>query len=229
MGPLGKKIKDMDEFDLQIYNYQKEILTNLNSNKGWIRRLYSRFIKVFSTGPRSEVAHNWLVTCEFVQRAEKFIKTNYPNDEIKIITLATIRAYLDIVVYERDFAQAWSYVNLACCLLPLVVNENELEACVFHTTRKWTQNKSLITDIKEKLANAESNNDLESVKKILSSVIPEIEKMDTSLDISCSEAQVVTSPPQEVGVDTVSFKEDNRTRIFRLQMMEANKRNIANR
>lgn len=229
MGPLGKKIKDMDEFDLRIYTYQKEILANLNANKGWIRRLYSRLIKVFSKGPRSEVAHNWLVTCEFVHRAEKYIKTSYPNDEIKIITLATIRAYLDIVVYERDFAQAWSYVNLACCLLPLVVDENELEACVFHTTRRWKQNKNILSDIKEKLTNAESNNNLESVKQILSSMLPEIEKVDSTLDISCSEAPVVTSPPQEGYTDAVSFREDNRTRIFRLQMMEANKWNIANR
>ena len=45
---------------------------------------------------------------------------------MSLSALAIIRAYLELARYERDFAQAWSFVNMAAAHLPLVVEEKDL-------------------------------------------------------------------------------------------------------
>jgi hypothetical protein len=86
-------------------------------------------VNTFSPGPRIEVAHDWLTVYSQAEAAIEQLLSKPEVDDSDIYTLATIRAYLELAKHERDFAQAWTYINLADAYLPLVVEKEEVIAC----------------------------------------------------------------------------------------------------
>ncbi|MEW6418913.1 MAG: hypothetical protein AB1480_12465 [Nitrospirota bacterium] len=107
-----------------------EISSEIDSNIGVFRRIGRWFVQLFSTGPRTEIYHDWLGVKLFAERAEERFNSLHHEDTEKRRVLADLLAYLALARRERDFAQAWTYVNLADALLPLVVEEKEMNACV---------------------------------------------------------------------------------------------------
>ena len=107
-----------------------QVVKETKEKKGVLRRLWQRILQWFSPGPRTEIHHAWLHVNTFVERAVKRFNSKQSDDGdwAKKRNLATVKAYLTLARRERDFAQTWTYVNLADALLPLVVDEDELEA-----------------------------------------------------------------------------------------------------
>lgn len=115
----------------ELRRIQKETFLNVQRNIGWLRRMGRRGVKVFRKGPRTEIAHDWLMVNGFANMVQENLPTEGTIPGSFISALAMIRAYLELARYERDFAQAWSYVNLATTLLTRVVDENDLRVVTF--------------------------------------------------------------------------------------------------
>ena len=129
----------------ELQRIQQETLDNVQRNIGWLRRMSRLAIKVFRKGPRTEVAHDWLMVNGFANMVQENLPSEGTVPGSFISALATIRAYLELARYERDFAQAWSYVNLATTLLTRVVDEEDLAAVTFrlrcHGSKKEVEDK----------------------------------------------------------------------------------------
>jgi len=115
--------------DSTLSELTKQVVKDIEGNKGYIRRAWQWILQLFSAGPRTEIYHDLLTIRSFAKRAIKRIDSEKKVDSEKIRTLATVQAYLILAGRERNFAQAWTYVNLAEALLPLVVEEKEVDAC----------------------------------------------------------------------------------------------------
>jgi hypothetical protein len=122
----------MYDSQLALEDLVEQKIKEIHAHEPFIRRLWNHLFQVVSALPRAEIQHDWLVVNAFAERAVEHIKAKEDKKEVKYRekqTLATVCAYLILAKRERDCAQAWSYVNLADALLPLVVEETELDAC----------------------------------------------------------------------------------------------------
>jgi hypothetical protein len=115
----------------ELRRIQQETFANVQKNVGWLRRMSRLAIKIFRKGPRTEIAHDWLMVNGFANMVQENLPSEGTVSGSFISALAMIRAYLELARYERDFAQAWSYVNLATTLLTRVVDEEDLAAVTF--------------------------------------------------------------------------------------------------
>ena len=130
---IFKEKSESSAFNKDLIQQKKEVLKVLKRNKGPVLRFcHWFFVKIFGRlTPILEIFHNWLIINTSALRTVKYLEENCPEAKEKIKTMATILAYLEMARFERDFANAWSYVNLAMTLLPLVANESEFKACQF--------------------------------------------------------------------------------------------------
>lgn len=122
------------------------MVKEIDVNNAFIRKAWQRVTQLVSPGPRTEIHHDWLTILSFAKRAAEGMISKQDVDDEKLRTLATLQAYLQLAKHERDFAQAWTYVNLADTLLPLVVDEDELDAC---SVRLRTCSKDLSNNLKK--------------------------------------------------------------------------------
>ena len=124
--------KEMKQCDLTLDQLTDQVIREIEPKRGFLQRLWQRILQWFSPGPRTEIHHAWLHVNTFAERAVKRFNSKQSDDGdwAKKRNLATVKAYLTLARRERDFAQTWTYVNLADALLPLVVDEDELEACM---------------------------------------------------------------------------------------------------
>src|SRR5437867_5267746 len=84
----------------------------------------------FFTGPRAEIAHDWEIVSQFAERAKRHFAETGKISEIDKYNLAEVAALLECARTEIDFGQAWTYVNSADALLPLIVAEEELRPAI---------------------------------------------------------------------------------------------------
>lgn len=122
---LNQQERELQE---KIVEDSRQILQRIGENRGIVNRIFHKIRSVFYAGPRREIYHDWLFAFSFYYR---IIKSLSDRGEEKISveeksTLATVLAYLILAKSERDFACAWSYVNLAITHLTLIVEESDL-------------------------------------------------------------------------------------------------------
>lgn len=122
--------KDTNSIDLKFNELTKQAIEQIDISKHSLQKLRQWILKKVSKGPRKEIDHDWHIVHSFLERAIEHFKLQETHDNNKIQTLARINAYLELAKIERDFARAWTYVNLADSLLPLVVDGKELDACM---------------------------------------------------------------------------------------------------
>lgn len=124
----GKVDEHVKELEAEVIKESKKITEDIMKNMGGLRKLFYTIRKIFISGPRSGVYHDWLVVYSFYKKALYCagISSHKPVTEEEMAALAIIRAYLELARYERDFAQAWSFVNMAATHLPLVVEDKDL-------------------------------------------------------------------------------------------------------
>ncbi len=145
--PSGETIN----VDQKLEELTEQIIKKFNANKKEIYKWKQRFYRRFFEGPRKEISHDWHVVNTFLERAIDKFKKGYPNQKNNselLYTLAQIKAYLTLAKIERDFAQAWTYLNLADSLLPFVVSVDELHLC---TVRLQSRDEVLPEDLKKSL------------------------------------------------------------------------------
>jgi hypothetical protein len=145
----------------------KARVEELQLHRGPLRCLAWRIRLWFFRGPRAEIAHDVQVVESFAKRAIERLqertgafeagKGETETDQGKAVTakrgggdayksnLVDVLALLECAKTESDFAQAWTYVNLADALLTLVVADDELPACV---SRLTTADRRLPEDIR---------------------------------------------------------------------------------
>ncbi|MBM3240669.1 hypothetical protein FJZ31_30665 [Candidatus Poribacteria bacterium] len=117
------------ELTLEMRHLTNQMVKEIGTG-GPVRRALRWIRQLFFLGPRAEICHDWLIVRSFAERVfECIISSMRPVDDKKKRTLATVQAYLLLAKKERDFAQAWTYINSADALLPLVVNDDECDAC----------------------------------------------------------------------------------------------------
>jgi hypothetical protein len=102
----------------------------LQRQRGWVRYLLWYIWQWFFIGPRAEIAHEVQLAQGFAERTKERILKEPTPSELDKGNLVDVLALLECARKETDFAQAWSYVNLADAILPLIVTEEELPACV---------------------------------------------------------------------------------------------------
>ena len=118
--------------DQKLKELSDEMIEKMNAGKLNLWRIKQRLFRWIYKGPRKEVSHDWHIVKSYLDRAIENYRIRHGDkhhDDSTINTLAQINAYLQLAKNERDFAKAWTYVNIADSLLPLVVNDEELEAC----------------------------------------------------------------------------------------------------
>ena len=119
----------------------KKIRRKISRNNGPLRQFFQWFAKLFTSGPRPEIYHDWLYVNSFFEKAVYCAESEGTLNPGTFSTLATIQAYLELARYERNFAKAWSYINLAITLLPLVVKEEDLPAASFRLQQRRINEK----------------------------------------------------------------------------------------
>ena len=119
----------------------RKIRKKILRNNGPLQQLYRWFIKLFTSGPRPEIYHDWLYVNSIFQKAIYCAESEGKLSPGTFSTLATIQAYLELARYERNFAKAWSYINLAITLLPLVVKPEELASVTFRLQQRKLKEK----------------------------------------------------------------------------------------
>ena len=102
----------------------------LQRQRGLARSFLWHIRQAFVVGPRAEIAHELQVVQSFTERAGQRILNGSNPSKIDQSNLVDVLALLECARKETDFANAWSYVNLADAILPLIVAEEELPACV---------------------------------------------------------------------------------------------------
>ncbi|PYL06555.1 MAG: hypothetical protein DME34_08660 [Verrucomicrobia bacterium] len=122
----------------------------LRPARGLWRKAYWHASQCFFTGPRSEIAHDWEIVTQFAERARQRFTDDSPTDTQKH-DLVEVLALLKCARKETDFAQAWTYVNSADAMLPLIVDEDELYAAV---VRLRTADERLPNDYQQRLVDA---------------------------------------------------------------------------
>ena len=132
--------KEMKQYNLTLNQLTDQVIREIEPKRGVFQRLWQSILQWFTSDLRTEIRHDWLHVNSFVERAVKRFnsKKSVNDDGEKKRNLATIQAYLTLARRERDFAQAWTYVNLADALLPLVVDKEQLEACM-QRLRTWDE------------------------------------------------------------------------------------------
>jgi hypothetical protein len=123
-----EKGKNMDLTDLPTLIRKRE--EELRLHRGKIKCVLWRIRGLFVVGPRSEIAHEVQVVNSFAERAKQRFAKDPGLSETDKANLVTVFALLNCARDETDFAQAWSHVNLADAILPLIVAEEDLFACV---------------------------------------------------------------------------------------------------
>ena len=118
-------------FSVKLKKEVKRIVNDLKRSKGWVKRLCHWIAVKMCRGPIPEIFHNWLIVYACALRTVKYLEEKSQPDKKELEIMATILAYQEMARYERDFATAWSYVNMAMSLIPLVVNDSEVEHCKF--------------------------------------------------------------------------------------------------
>jgi hypothetical protein len=140
----------MDEFDHKLHKLVEHAFGQIYE-KGSIQKVKNWFVKRFFRGPGKEISHDWHIVNSFLERTIVHIKRLPKTDidyEKKILTLARIKAYLKMAKIETNFAEAWTYVNLADSFLPLVVNEDELGNCIMRlASRDRLITESILTTL----------------------------------------------------------------------------------
>jgi hypothetical protein len=135
---VGSREVPMSSLYETMEQLSKQRVEQMSAKNQFIRRAWEWLLQLVSPGPRNEIHHAWLTVFAFAKRAteavisEESIGTEQHVDREKLHILSILQACLQLARRERDFAQAWSYINLADTLLPLIVKENELDAA---TTR----------------------------------------------------------------------------------------------
>ncbi|MHC4570897.1 MAG: hypothetical protein ACYS0C_02315 [Planctomycetota bacterium] len=140
--------KDTNNMNLKLNELTKQAINQINVSKHSLQKLRQWIVKKISKGPRKEISHDWHVVHSFLERAIEHFELQEKHEDNKIRTLAKIKAYLELAKTERDFAQAWTYVNLADSLLPLVVDDKELGACI---VRLRSRDKLIPDDMRKSL------------------------------------------------------------------------------
>lgn len=131
---------------IRLRKLTNSMVKEIDVNNTFIRKALQWVNQLVSPRPRTEIHHAWLTILAFAKRATEGMILKQDIDDEKLHTLATLQAYLQLAKHERDFAQAWTYVNLADTLLPLVVDEEELDAC---SVRLRTCSKDLPDNLKK--------------------------------------------------------------------------------
>lgn len=116
---------DLSQLESLVDKRQEE----LKMHRGDIRRAWWKFRGWFFIGPRAEIAHEVQVVNSFAERIKQRFSNDRNPSETDKANLVTLFALLKCAKEETDFAQAWSYVNLADAILPLLVEKDELTAC----------------------------------------------------------------------------------------------------
>ena len=98
-------------------------------HRGAIRCVWWKFRGWFFIGPRAEIAHEVQVVNSFAERIKQRFSNDQNPSESDKANLVTVFALLKCAKEETDFAQTWSYVNLADAILPLLVANREMTAC----------------------------------------------------------------------------------------------------
>lgn len=147
-GPSTVSTKDTNNMNLKFNELTKQASEQINVSKRSLQKFRQWIFKKVSKGPRKEINHDWHVVHSFLERAIEHFKLQETHEDNKIHTLAKIKAYLELAKTERDFAQAWTYVNLADSLLPLVVDDKELGACMI---RLRSRDKLIPDDVRKSL------------------------------------------------------------------------------
>lgn len=126
----GELNQQEEQFLEKIVEDSMQILLRIRENRGIINRIFHNIRNFFTAGPRREVYHDWLFAFSFYYKTIKsFCEREKHETSVEVrSTLATVLAYLILAKSERDFAYAWSYVNLAITHLSLVVEEEDLES-----------------------------------------------------------------------------------------------------
>ncbi len=102
----------------------REKVDALAGDRGAVARALADFRK----NPRAEISQDWHAVRDLASRAAKHLGET-SADEHDLHVLASVNAYLECARTERDFAEAWSLVNMADALLPLVVPDDDLREC----------------------------------------------------------------------------------------------------
>lgn len=102
----------------------------LQRQRGWVRRFLWHIWQWFFIGPRAEIAHEVQLVQAFAERAKERILEKQTPSQLDRSNLVDVLALLECARKETDFANAWSYVNLADAILPLIVTQDELPACL---------------------------------------------------------------------------------------------------
>lgn len=134
---------DTNAVNRQLDELTKQVIKKIGTSKCSLQKFGQWILNKICEGTRKEINHDWHVVDSFLERAIEHFKLQETDEDNKIHTLAKIKAYLELAKIERDFAQAWTYVNLADSLLPLVVDEKELDACI---VRLRARDKQLLKD-----------------------------------------------------------------------------------
>lgn len=147
--PEVKREKGSEEkLEKELEKLIEKRFAQIRLERGWIRLLGWQIRRWFVNGPRAEIAHDWQVVDEFANRALQQLGPDPNVSADKKGNLVSVFAYLKCAQQERDFAQAWTYVNVAAALLPLVVLEEELDAC---TVQLRAQDERLPDEFRELL------------------------------------------------------------------------------
>ncbi len=144
-----------------------EQATRKEYNKGKVRLAWDSFRSLFSGLPRREICHAYHVVKSFADRAAQGTNSEDSNPEMakkKRYDLAKIQVLLTLASRERDLAQAWTLVNLADALLPLVVEQGQLEAC---EARLSAWDDDLPETVKQKLKKKEKGTSKDRPYKLL--------------------------------------------------------------
>lgn len=157
---------------------------------GRFRRWLNR---VFHNKPRSEIFHDWHLVMSFYDRVVESAD-NYSgkdSDKERLNNLALIDAYLNLSRYERNFARAWTFINLATTLLVLVVEPEDERAAVFRLERHKQKEtlRALYHTQSSKLAAVQSHlklmkdeKDPARLSKYISDALPLLADIETQLE-----------------------------------------------
>lgn len=162
----------------------RRLMRDISGCKRWPKRVLKSISRFFRRqGPRPEVYQYWLVASLLFEMAAH--DRDFMDKARNIPVLSTIKAYLDLAKYERDFARAWSYVNLSFVFLSMLEGgelKNQINSILRHQFLK----KPLIKDldrIKDELEK------LSTDPQVIASLEKVIKYVDEKSDKNASAAQ----------------------------------------
>jgi hypothetical protein len=141
----------MNTIDEELQISMEQTIKQVKVIKWPVPKFKRWFIQKVIKGPKNEISHDWHIVNSFLERAIEQYKIdviNNKHDPKQLHLLAKIKAYLELAMLATDFAQAWTFVNLADSFLPLVVCDEELNAC---TVRLSSRDRLIPKDMQDSL------------------------------------------------------------------------------